>query len=268
MLNWERWCRTASLHIRFKPDRAAVEAELLAHLEDKAEVLRQSGLSQERAAEQALASMGDADEVGRQLAAVHKPWLGYLWLWSRRALVVSLVVMLLLVSERFGSGALDLSLWNTQPRWWQGREAPGQVVELSPDCRDESDGCTIKVPAASVWYDLADHSNGSAVEEMVTLYFTIEAAGQAGTVTAFRDFYAVDDLGNTYPSMAEYDQGTNAYLTACVVWMTTAVAGPFRSVGKGSIGFLDPEASWVELRYDREGRDIRLRIDLTGGEAA
>lgn len=29
---------------------------------------------------------------------------------------------------------------------------------------------------------------------------------------------------------------------------------------------LDPEAQWVELRYDRDGRDVRLRIDLTGGE--
>jgi len=32
--------------------------------------------------------------------------------------------------------------------------------------------------------------------------------------------------------------------------------------------FSSQEAQWIELRYDRDGRDIRLRIDLNGGEGA
>lgn len=29
--------------------------------------------------------------------------------------------------------------------------------------------------------------------------------------------------------------------------------------------FRSEDADWIEIRYDREGRDIVLRIDLTGG---
>lgn len=65
-ISWKSWAFQACAHIRFKPDRAAVEEELLAHLEDKAEaILREKELTVYEAERQALASMGDADEVGR-----------------------------------------------------------------------------------------------------------------------------------------------------------------------------------------------------------
>ena len=38
-ISWKSWAFQACAHIRFKPDRAAVEEELLAHLEDKAEAI-------------------------------------------------------------------------------------------------------------------------------------------------------------------------------------------------------------------------------------
>ena len=45
-ISWKSWAFQACAHIRFKPDRAAVEEELLAHLEDKAEaILREKELT-------------------------------------------------------------------------------------------------------------------------------------------------------------------------------------------------------------------------------
>ena len=41
-ISWKSWAFQACAHIRFKPDRAAVEEELLAHLEDKADWLASS----------------------------------------------------------------------------------------------------------------------------------------------------------------------------------------------------------------------------------
>ncbi len=32
-------------------------------------------------------------------------------------------------------------------------------------------------------------------------------------------------------------------------------------------GFCSQDADWIELRYDRSGRDVRLRVDLRGGAA-
>ena len=123
-ISWKSWAFQACAHIRFKPDRAAVEEELLAHLEDKAEaILREKELTVYEAERQALASMGDADEVGRQLAAVYRPWLGYLWLWSRRVLIVCIVAVIWAAwgfSERTGFGESDL-------RWWLDFPGYGRI---------------------------------------------------------------------------------------------------------------------------------------------
>ena len=153
-ISWKSWAFQACAHIRFKPDRAAVEEELLAHLEDKAEaILREKELTVYEAERQALVSMGDADEVGRQLAAVYRPWLGYLWLWSRRVLIVCVVAVIWAAwgfSERTGFGESDLRWWLDFPGY-DGYREHYTITELSPDCRDGSDGYTFTVPAAAVW---------------------------------------------------------------------------------------------------------------------
>ena len=129
-ISWKSWAFQACAHIRFKPDRAAVEEELLAHLEDKAEaILREKELTVYEAERQALASMGDADEVGRQLAAVYRPWLGYLWLWSRRVLIVCVVAAVWLslgFSQRVGFGESDL-------RWWHLADIGGRGLTVTSD---------------------------------------------------------------------------------------------------------------------------------------
>ena len=76
-----QWLDRATAGIRFKPDREEVRAELSAHLEDKALDFQRifPGLTEEEAQERAAAEMGDPMEIGKELARIHKPWLGYLW---------------------------------------------------------------------------------------------------------------------------------------------------------------------------------------------
>ena len=230
---------------------------------------------------QALASMGDADEVGRRLAAVHKPWLGYLWLWSRRVLIVCIAAAVWLslgFSERVGFGR---NVSGDNPRYWQEAswyiDQPDAVTwtELTPDCRDRSDGYTFTVPAAARVHneDYTAEYQGVPyeVEANTSLYVTVRAtSGWPSTegCAMFWDLYAVDDRGNHYWSSADeadviyswqYDQSLRGNYHATGLWT---------SVYEASIVSIDPAASWIELRYDREGRDIRLRIDLTGGEGA
>lgn len=279
-ISWKSWAFKACAHIRFKPDRAAVEEELLAHLEDKAEaILREKDLTVYEAEQQALASMGDPDEVGRQLAAVHKPWLGYLWLWSRRVLVVCIVAVIWAAwgfSERTGFG-------ESAPRWWQDSFGYNEdlehytIMELSPECRDRSGGYTFTVPAAAVQSNKAFVSREEyegevyeyAVEENTALHLTVRATSLLPSTegcAAFGDFYAVDDLGNYYWSSNDPE--------VIYTWQTLrSLRGNFHATGlwtseyEAFIASVDPAASWVELRYDRDGRDVRLRIDLTGGES-
>ena len=94
----DRWLDQAVSGIRFGPDRAAVRAELEAHMEDKAADLQRifPDISREETEERALSEMGNPAEIGKELARVHKPWLGWLWQFSR---FLALAALLLLAVE-------------------------------------------------------------------------------------------------------------------------------------------------------------------------
>ena len=76
-----QWLDAAVAKIRFGPDRREVRAELSAHLEDKALDFQRifPGLTENEARERAVSEMGDPMEIGKELAKVHRPWLGYIW---------------------------------------------------------------------------------------------------------------------------------------------------------------------------------------------
>ena len=65
------WLDLATAGIRFKPDRAAVRAELKAHLEDKYADLRRlyPDMDDWDITKRATAQMGDPEEVGRAQGA-------------------------------------------------------------------------------------------------------------------------------------------------------------------------------------------------------
>ena len=77
----EGWLDKATAGIRFGPDRKEVRRELEEHLEDKALDLQRifPDLTAEEAKERAASDMGDPVEIGKELAKIHRPWLGYIW---------------------------------------------------------------------------------------------------------------------------------------------------------------------------------------------
>ena len=104
----QTWLNTAVSGIRFKPDRKAVEEELRGHFEDKvADLQRVFHISQEEAEEMALERMGDAEKIGREMAKIHKPWLGWLWQASQAALLVSVILWLLSCAYHGGTVAAE-----------------------------------------------------------------------------------------------------------------------------------------------------------------
>ena len=105
------WLDTAVGGIRFGPDRAAVREELQAHLEDKAADLRRifPDMTAQEAEERAIGEMGDAAEIGKELARIHKPWLGYLWTASQ--VLLGLGLALLAVELRLTLGLCWGLIW-------------------------------------------------------------------------------------------------------------------------------------------------------------
>lgn len=89
----DRWLDTAVSGIRFSLDRQRVRRELEEHIEDKLADLRRifPDIPEEEARGRALSSMGDPEELKTELARVHKPWWGRLWMASRWALWLALL---------------------------------------------------------------------------------------------------------------------------------------------------------------------------------
>ena len=97
MEHFDDWCRAVLQQVRFWPDCDAIRKELTNHYEDHVKDLQRIGYDEALAKTRALAAMGDAEEVGRGLDKAHKPWLGWLWVWSKVALFVVVSFMVLCV---------------------------------------------------------------------------------------------------------------------------------------------------------------------------
>ena len=126
----ECWLDRAVSGIRFKPDRLAVRAELYAHLEDRTlDLLRIfPDMDPDEARDRALSTMGDAEELKKKLGKIHRPWLGWLWQFSRGLMWGALAVLLavcILNNDHYHSAGFPL--WMD----WTARFAA--PAEVSPE---------------------------------------------------------------------------------------------------------------------------------------
>ena len=111
------WLETAAGHIRFGPDRKAVTAELYEHMISRNRDFLEAGMSEDEADLAACRAMGDADEVGRALAEVHRPFWGRL-LRSTRVLAALLALALLLRLFSGGFEELRWKLMSWEKSYW------------------------------------------------------------------------------------------------------------------------------------------------------
>lgn len=116
-IGMDDWIIRATQQIKFTPDRQAVAAELREHMEDKLLDLQRfyPNMPEEEVLQRALNQMGDAEEIGRELAKIHTPWLGYLWRASQVFLSIILVIALYWAQD---------PLWRVAPisNWKESRE--------------------------------------------------------------------------------------------------------------------------------------------------
>ena len=244
------WCQRATREIRYKPDREAVTMELYHHLEDRYDALIGKGLSPSDAEKQALESMGSAEEIAPQLAAIHSPWLGYIFQIVRSLAVIFATLAIFLAVASFGS------LLHTLVTTRNFDSIPANHPNLD----------YYFYPKVSTWcggYRYQINEAGYSRKD-AKLYFDLEMIyipwNDAGNICHL--IWAVDSLGNYYDcrDQAEYtdDPTRVSYaggMGSSMIFIQNMVI----------MGF-DCDAQWVELHYDRDGRNLVLRIDLTGGD--
>ena len=237
-----RWCERVCDHVRFRPDHEEIKRELMAHMEDSMAEFTAAGLSEDKAEQAVLERMGDPAQVGRQLNAVHKPWLGRLWLISRWLLIlcaVGLVWLLFTAGERLSITLEDLS--------------GVSFVDGVPlrGCTDHSDGYFFVLDQAAFWENGSSSDGAGTVKLRLRVWDLLGNGYPDGIV----NFTVTDSEGT------EYDwRGRRSEMESFI-----RVFGCIFAI---SIEDVPAETEWVELRYTDWGRDIRLRADLPGGDVS
>ena len=257
-IRFRRRCSLAVAGIRFKPDRQRVFDELYGHMEDRYEDLTAAGLSPEEAEDRVLAAMGSAAEAANQLERIHRPY----WAWALRAARCLLLFALLLALLSVPRWIMAQDIVKLPEGQWETfalpyREEQGirdtRTFYAEPMSRASSDGYRFSL----TWIETHDE-----------FYLVVEAFNPrpwAWNSGILREFYAVDSLGNVYGAFNRTPHGGdtpllsgNAYRTGlCTVTWVLSLRN-----------YCSREAEWLELRYDQSGRDIRLCVDLKGGEPA
>ena len=145
------WLDRATGKIKFPPDRKAVWQELKEHIQDKADDLQRlyPDLNRGEAERMAIDQMGDAEEIGKDLAALHHPLLGWLWYGTRAILVLTIlfVVLFVFLQPRFVYGLRDGD-WEIERMNWRylGAQEMGGWTAPEPV---ELEHYTLEVPAAA-----------------------------------------------------------------------------------------------------------------------
>ena len=257
------WCRDAVSKIRYWKDRNKVYAELYGHLEERYEDLLVQGMSPEEAEKQALAAMGSAEELAPQLAAIHKPHWAYAAI-TTRVLAIILLIQCVVRGISFG---IDNGYFqkNSTAIWDPFTEGGEQCISyVKPNVTDASDGYIFRVKEAALWRtyfnEPADDGRTYFDSLYVHLYVT-NLLPWMGEGQATHWMWAVDSNGTYYRSNQEANR-------ADAPWIGVYIKDYGMYTDEYELHFQDAsnDIEWIELHYDRDGRDLVLRVELPGGE--
>ncbi|MBE6976302.1 MAG: hypothetical protein E7439_03795 [Ruminococcaceae bacterium] len=267
MEHWKltQWCTRAVSKIRYTPDRRDVYNELRQHINDRCESFLAQGMGTEEAVNKAVEVMGDPRELAKQLGAIHRPFWGFACSISKWVMRFAVVIAVLSVlsgtfqflwenyitpSSKYDNGFSD-SIFSPV-------EDPSitRTMYAEPNCSVTSDGYTFTATRATALQRTSLYPTGY-IDRRHILYIEMKVQKNLRWYPdcwAFDWFWATDSLGNTYSNYRANDLN-------CVDYSYN---------GESSIFQIRLETTekidWVELHYDRDGRDLVWHIDLTGGD--
>jgi len=261
-------------------------------MEDRYESFIEKGMASEEAADKTVEAMGSAEEVAIQLAKLYPPFWPYMLRISRVVLVILLVLSLLQFKDISGVvqtlNAADSvpSAINPVGRYdpysqtvYQKEEIGGvpsaeRVYAFEPEYHGSINGLSMDVKKAALWNVYRKTVNET--NEGAVLHVQIETRDfrflfdQIG-VDLGMHIWAEDNLGNYYYSLAGSNNQRNFY----DVWAEESyIIGSMQRTGWFTYEYevvlakyVSHSAEWIDLHYDRDGRDYVLRIRLPeGGE--
>lgn len=264
IFQFRRWCENAVSGIIFPGDKREVYRELMAHMEDHYDALLEQGIDEKTAREMVEKAMGDPWPVAKQLAQIHKPFWGY-FLRTTRVLLVIVFLIALIPLIRFARDTdfrvPSVQRWDMYDTASYGGDTERTLLHLSePEVSFESDGYTFTVTDAVCW-----HSEESDIQFFCCLIDQFNPLPWAVHSEVGYWFWAEDSLGNHYYSYYESAQDEDPRKPA--MYGNQSQTGLLTCTYEFWINDF-PDAEWLKIHYDRDGRNEVLFIDLTGGGAA
>ena len=285
LLDFDFWCKEATRKIKYCPDRQEVYSELHQHLQDRYQDFIDQGIEPEEATQKALQTMGDARELAPVLAAIHRPFWGYMYSLCKWVFFLSLFIMLyhLLPWQSSLSSIINMDghitymdKFNvyTDTKYEDDYSSWKQILYQEPDTQKSSDGYTFSIERVALWQETlnnpvdSQHDLSNEYRLWMELKLTNLRPWTSFTWESFIEydalnwFWAEDSLGNYYYSSNEYSYSYLPHLGTflCQKDLFTQSYIIFTQ------NYVSKDAEWIDLHYDRSSRDITLRIDLTGGD--
>lgn len=270
------WSFNAASRIGFPPDRRKVQRELYDHMADHYEELIQRGIDPQTAEAMTVEAMGDAMEIAPLLGQLHRPFWGYFLRGLRVVLVLLLILALAPVTEK---------LWDiyAEPMWFifdtdtMTCAADVEITAihiLEADDSFRSESAVYTLTEASLWTGTQTYADGSQTERHF-LAFRMEQTNilpygydpflYGGVTPPLSWMWARDNLGNYYESYARRSSDSGGQHLQVHGQQTGLITYTYEFWIND---FPGDDVQWLELHYDRDGRDYILYIDLTGGDGA
>jgi len=251
-----RWCQEATGLIRYRPERKLVARELRQHMDDRYESLLDQGLSDEDAEAKTLTAMGSSEELAPLLAEIHKPYWGY----ALRVLQW-VMIFLIIVSLITAHNAIDDTLFEYKSEWLSNTIVGNyqRIFYDEPKTYFPCDDYTLQIQKVALWTPVSPEFGQ---HKALYLQIRVTQPPLAPNFNAWRYIGATDSSGTTYiPYNDSHSLGQSSKVSLggvkYSVFYDTGILVLHNMNGS--------DMEWIDLHYDRDGRNITVRIDLTGG---
>ena len=253
-----RWCQVATGMIRYRPERKLVTRELRQHLDDRYESLLAQGLYSEDAEAKTLAAMGSSEELAPLLSEIHKPHWGYAWMAVKWAMIILIIVSLIATQNASGG-----TMFQTSSEWLNST-AVGNYQRIfydKPVTTFSCDDYTLQIQKVALWTPISPEFGG---DKALYLQIRVTQPPLSPKFNAWHYIAATDSSGTIYlprndsSSVGQYSKVSFGGVKYSV----------FSDTGILVLHNMDgSDMEWIDLHYNRDGRDITVRIDLTGGDS-
>lgn len=271
---FKNWSYNAASKILFPPDMRKVQQELYDHMTDHYEELLLRGIDPGTAETMTLEAMGDPFEIAPLLGEIHRPFWGYFLRMLRVTLVLLLLIMAVPIVNHIVSiyGNPMWYIFDTDTETCAADVEIHTIKVVQADDSFRSENAVYSLTEASVWNGTQTYEDGSQkdrtflafrMEQKNLLPYGLDSFTYSSLIIPLSWVWAKDNLGNHYYSFMERSYETDSGELYLQIHGTQT--GLMTYSYEFWVNDFPDDVQWLELHYDRDGRDYVLYIDLTGG---